>query len=236
MLFCVGPSPRALSARSPPLPRERFSPWVDLTRSPSRRRTAGLCAKPPFVMVWQRSLHHRSNQTRNRHGWRCPAQRKLRLGARQYGERYLWFESISLHHAVPENRGGFLVHRNSRNFGRLPRRSAVSSGFGGFRPGRFGAFHPGFAGFHPGFHNRFFNRNIFRERLSGRVVRRRLVVAGVRDWRGRRRGRYVSIRLCQSNGRSSALGAARGAQVAIRPRGRSTRPTRRSAFVCKPGG
>ena len=25
-------------------------------------------------------------------------------------------------------------------------------------------------------------------------------------------------------------------QAAIRPRGRSTRPTRRSAFVCKPGG
>ena len=30
------------------------------------------------------------------HGWRCPAERKLRLGVRQYGERYLWFESVSL--------------------------------------------------------------------------------------------------------------------------------------------
>src|SRR5271157_4261850 len=33
----------------------------------------------------------------NSHGWRCLAERKLRLRVRQYGERYLWFESISLH-------------------------------------------------------------------------------------------------------------------------------------------
>ena len=31
-----------------------------------------------------------------RSAWRCLAERKLRLRVRQYGERYLWFESISL--------------------------------------------------------------------------------------------------------------------------------------------
>ncbi len=50
-------------------------------------------AKPPFVMARQTSLHHRSNQTRNRHGWRCLAERKLRLRVRQYAERYPWFET-----------------------------------------------------------------------------------------------------------------------------------------------
>src|SRR5271166_6147701 len=35
---------------------------------------AGIGAKPPFVMARQTSLHHRSNQTRNRHGWRCLAE------------------------------------------------------------------------------------------------------------------------------------------------------------------
>ncbi len=49
-------------------------------------------------MARQTSLHHRSNQTRNRQSWRCLAERKLRLRIRQYGERYLWFESISLRH------------------------------------------------------------------------------------------------------------------------------------------
>ena len=29
-----------------------------------------------------------------------PAERKLRLGVRQYGERYLWFESVSLRHEL----------------------------------------------------------------------------------------------------------------------------------------
>ena len=68
-----------------------------------------ICAKPPFVMARQTSLHHRSNQTRNRHGWRCPAERKLRLGVRQYGERYLWFESISLRHEVRAGTGDLLL-------------------------------------------------------------------------------------------------------------------------------
>src|SRR5271166_3554896 len=99
-------------------------------------------------MTRQTSLHHhhRSNQTRNRHGWRWLAERKLRLRVRQYGERYLWFESISLHHAVPANRRGFRVGRNPRNFGRLARRVAVcepnsswgdvSSSVGGAGPDR----------------------------------------------------------------------------------------------------
>ena len=65
------------------------------------------CAKPPFVMARQTSIHHRSDQTRNRHGWRGPAERKLRLGFKQYGERYLWFESISLHQKVPASGDGF---------------------------------------------------------------------------------------------------------------------------------
>ena len=79
---------------------------VDITHSPRRRQMAANCAKPPFVMARQTSLHHRSNQTRNRHGWRCPAERKLRLGFRQYGERYLWFESISLHQPISRRSGG----------------------------------------------------------------------------------------------------------------------------------
>ena len=66
-----------------------------------------------------------ANQTRNRHGWRCLAERKLRLRVRQYGERYRWFESISLRHAVPTNRGGFRVDRNPRNSGGLVRRVVV---------------------------------------------------------------------------------------------------------------
>ena len=70
-------------------------------------------------MARQTSLHHRSNQTRNRHGWRCLAERKLRLRVRQYGERYLWFESISLHHPVPANRPSFPDDKNPRNSGRL---------------------------------------------------------------------------------------------------------------------
>ena len=49
------------------------------TISHRSRRTAAICAKPPFVMARQTSLHHRSNQTRNRHGWRCPAERTLRF-------------------------------------------------------------------------------------------------------------------------------------------------------------
>ncbi len=54
-------------------------------------------------MARQTSLRHRSNQTRNRHGWRCLAERKLRLRVRQYGERYLWFESISPKYAPELN-------------------------------------------------------------------------------------------------------------------------------------
>ena len=57
-----------------------------------KREVSGQCGS--------RVLHHRSNQTRNRHGWRCLAERKLRLRVRQYGERYLWFESISLRHEL----------------------------------------------------------------------------------------------------------------------------------------
>ena len=98
---------------------------VDCASSPIRPRMAASCAKRPFVMARQTSLHHCSNQTRNRHGWRCLAERKLRLRVRQYGERYLWFESISLHHAVPANRRDFRVDRNPRNSGRLVRRVAV---------------------------------------------------------------------------------------------------------------
>ena len=113
--------------RNPPVHRTGLERQqrVDLARSPSRRRMAALCAKRPFVMARQTSLHHRSNQTRNRHGWRCLAERKLRLRVRQYGERYLWFESISLHHTVPANRRGFRAGRNPRNSGRLVRRVAV---------------------------------------------------------------------------------------------------------------
>ena len=71
-----------------------------MARSRSYLRTTAICAKPPFVMTRQTSLHHhhRSNQTPNRHGWRCLAERKLRLRVRQYGERYLWFE---IHLAPP---------------------------------------------------------------------------------------------------------------------------------------
>ena len=81
--------------------------WVDMTRSESPRRMTGVCAKPPFVMARQTSLHHRSNQTRNRHGWRCLAERKLRLRVRQYGERYLWFEI----HLAPPRITYLILHR-----------------------------------------------------------------------------------------------------------------------------
>jgi len=74
--------------------------WAELISSPGHRGMAASCAKPPFVMARQTGLHHRSNQTRNRRGWRCLAERKLRLRVRQYGERYLWFESISLRHEL----------------------------------------------------------------------------------------------------------------------------------------
>ena len=93
---------------------------VDLTCSPSRRRMAASCAQRPFVLARQTSLHHRSNQTRNRHGWRCLAERKLRLRIRQYGERYLWFESISL-----RNWRNFLAFGIMRHFRRLAREISV---------------------------------------------------------------------------------------------------------------
>ena len=73
-------------------------------------------------------VYHCFDQTRNRHGWRCLAERKLRLRVRQYGERYLWFESISLHHPVPANRRGFRVRNNTRNSRRLARWVAVCGG------------------------------------------------------------------------------------------------------------
>ena len=79
-------------------------------------------------MARQTSLHHRSNQTRNRHGWRWPAERKLRLGVRQYGERYLWFESISLHQEVPASCSGFPASRNVRQCKALARQRLVCGG------------------------------------------------------------------------------------------------------------
>ena len=106
---------------------------VDLTRSPSRRRTAGICAKRPFVMARQTSLHHRSNQTRNRHGWRCLAERKLRLRVRQYGERYLWFESISLHQEVHASGGGFPGSKILRHYKALAGPRTVCGGSRGLR-------------------------------------------------------------------------------------------------------
>ena len=51
------------------------------------------------------------------------------------------FESPPHHHPVPANRRGFLVHRNSRNFGRLARRSAVCEPNSG-RPPAFYAGNP----------------------------------------------------------------------------------------------
>ena len=88
--------PRAIWPRKVPPPARS-------QRGQSPSGMTALCAKPPFVMARQTTLHHRSNQTRNRHGWRCPAERKLRLGVRQYGERYLWFESISLQQPLPSS-------------------------------------------------------------------------------------------------------------------------------------
>ena len=79
--------------------RERLR-WFEMLVRQRRPGVTALCAKPPSVMARQTSLHHRSNQTRNRHGWRCLAERKLRLRVRQYGERYLWYESISLRHEL----------------------------------------------------------------------------------------------------------------------------------------
>ena len=80
-------------------------------------------------MARQTSLHHRSNQTRNRYGWRCLAERKLRLRVRQYGERYLWFESISLHQEVRASDGSFPDPKILRHYKALAGPSRVSGGY-----------------------------------------------------------------------------------------------------------